>query len=379
MLSNAYASETEAKNIVKDCKFNSSGGRNYGMLSDNRFRYNYSTNKAKNSYLEIIAQEDIYSLYIMWQDIPGEWILQENVNGNWIDIATYGNKNFLHEFVEVPAKKHIRILNNSGKAKALSIFEMEIYGKGKIPNTVQVWQESPNKCDILVLVAHPDDEYIFMGGLIPSYLDRGNKVIVAYLTHGIPLRRLELLNGLWNSGLKNYPVIGNFADVYRKNVKATYAAWGKDKSQKYVANLIREYKPEVIVSHDINGEYGHGAHKTAADIAINAVNIANDRSYESEFSPWQTKKLYLHLGDENTIKLDWEVPLKSYQGKTALEVAAEGYEFHQSQHGGRHDYKGQTFFFKVEVDGMFDSELFSLVYTNVGEDVAKNDFLENIN
>ncbi|NMD38039.1 MAG: hypothetical protein GYA87_05085 [Christensenellaceae bacterium] len=378
LIPNAIANELEAKNIIKECKFSSSGGRNYGMLSDNRFRFHFSTNKAKNSFLEITAKEDIHSLYIMWQDLPGEWLLQENVNGEWFDIEAYGKKGFLHEFVEVPAKKHIRILNNSGKAKALSIFEMEIYGEGELPKTVQIWEEAPNKCDILVLVAHPDDEYIFMGGLIPSYLDKGKSVMVSYLTHGVPLRRFELLNGLWHCSLKNYPVIGNFADVFRKNAKGTYATWGKEKSQNFVANIIRQHRPEVVVTHDINGEYGHGAHKAAADIAINAVKIAEDNNFVSEFSPWQTKKLYLHLGENNTIKLDWEEPLNSYDGKTALQVAAEAYQFHESQHGGRQDYKGRTFFFKVEVDGMFDSELFSLVHTRVGEDINKNDFLENI-
>ena len=43
--------------------------------------------------------------------------------------------------------------------------------------------------NILVIVAHPDDEVLGMGGTILKHAKKGDKVTVAYLTTGITSRR----------------------------------------------------------------------------------------------------------------------------------------------------------------------------------------------
>ena len=43
--------------------------------------------------------------------------------------------------------------------------------------------------NILVIVAHPDDEVLGMGGTILKHAKKGDKVSVAYLTTGITSRR----------------------------------------------------------------------------------------------------------------------------------------------------------------------------------------------
>ena len=42
---------------------------------------------------------------------------------------------------------------------------------------------------ILVIVAHPDDEVLGMGGTIKKHTKNGDSVVVAYLTTGINARR----------------------------------------------------------------------------------------------------------------------------------------------------------------------------------------------
>ncbi len=78
---------------------------------------------------------------------------------------------------------------------------------------------------------------------------------------------------------------------------------GKGKVRKYVMGLIRRYKPEVIVTHDGGGEYGHGAHKVCADVAKYCVENSADASVLPElakkYGTWSVKKLYLHMGEEN--------------------------------------------------------------------------------
>ena len=52
--------------------------------------------------------------------------------------------------------------------------------------------------NILVIVAHPDDEVLGMGGTIAKHVDKGDKVRIVYLTTGITSRR--------NSGYKSSSV-----------------------------------------------------------------------------------------------------------------------------------------------------------------------------
>ena len=126
-----------------------------------------------------------------------------------------------------------------------------------------------------------------------------------------------------------------------------------------------------IVAQDINGEYGHGVYRLNTDTLMKALDIVNDASWFTEsaqiYGVWQVKKCYLHLYEENRLTMDWSHPLKRFGGKTALDVAKEGYACHLSQQG-----KPQ---YKVRDYGAYDCRKFGLYYTTVGPDVIKNDFL----
>ena len=85
---------------------------------------------------------------------------------------------------------------------------------------------------------------------------------------------------------------------------------------------------------------------------------------------WDTPKCYIHLWKENVIDMDWRQPLEAFGGKTAFEVAEEGFRRHVSQ---------QVTDYHVEDWGPWDNSLFGLFRSTVGPDEAKNDFFENLN
>ena len=112
-----------------------------------------------------------------------------------------------------------------------------------------------------------DDEILFFGGAIPYYAaERNMQVVVAYLTAGnmsdlarenrVTGRRSELLNGLWEMGLRNYPVVYDFWDKFSKKLDSAYEAVGKKKVHEAMVELLRKCKPEVVLTHDVNGEIG---------------------------------------------------------------------------------------------------------------------------
>ena len=208
-------------------------------------------------------------------------------------------------------------------------------------------------------------------------------VVVCLLTCATPVRRSELLNGLWVCGVRQYPDIGTFWDKYTNSLKAQYDVWGKTTVLSYVTGLIRRYKPEVIATHDVDGEYGHGAHRVCADACLQCVKQAADpgkyKASASTWGVWQPKKLYIHMYKQNQIEFDWDAPLTCFDHLTGYAVAENAYAKHASQTGKGYKVNGKRIPFIVEPrDSQYSCYLFGLAYTAVGPDINKNDPFENI-
>ena len=77
----------------------------------------------------------------------------------------------------------------------------------------------------------------------------------------------------------------------------------------------------------------------------------------------------MHLYAQNQIQMDWNQPLDESGVITPMFLAREAFDRHRSQ----------TALYSMSSDGKrFDNSLFGLYYSSVGEDVEKNDFMENI-
>lgn len=324
--------------------------------------------------IEFHSDEPCYGMYICWAEPPKAWQLLRYENDAWVLEKEYEESSIVHQFYPLNglSKFKVKPIKKSSKAGIAEVF---LFSEGAPPSFVQNWNISNSKADLLVLFAHPDDEVLFLGGTLPYYAGHLKKeVIAATLTCGNRARRSELLNSLWTCGVKNYPVFLDIPDVFSKRLDRAYASAGKKKVLDKVTTLFRKYRPDVVVTQDINGEYGHGQHRICADAAIRCFKHASDESYilkNNNLPTWQIKKLYLHLWKENSVIMDWDEPLDSFGGKSAFEVAKEAYAHHKTQHR----YKQ----FKVEPkDSKYSCYHFGLHQTSVGLDSLKNDFFENI-
>ena len=376
-VSGAVASE--AMDISDDCTFKgSSNKRKPTLLHDKKFTTSWESNKTKTPWLSVTAPAGmpIHGLYICFATMPEQWEIQIADGQDWMTYQQ-GDTRFLHTYVNIPeGAEKIRIISTSEKKTAMRINELYALSEGDVPSWVQRWEPTHEKADILFLSTHPDDELIFFGGAIPTYAaEQQRKVVVAYFTYSNVARSSELLNGLWHMGVRNYPVIGEFRDAYAKNLKTAYKnAGGKNKVREWVTGLYRQYQPEVVVTQDKDGEYGHKQHMMIAETAQDCIELA---ATEGEFldsflkyGAWQVKKLYLHLWPENQITFDWNVPLVSMNGSTGLELANEAYALHKTQ-----EASGMSV---TETGAEYDNRVFGLAFSTVGEDVRKDDFLENI-
>ena len=386
VLAAGTAFAAEAADITDLCKITRSySTRSNTNMTDKKYTSYWEAEKTKDPFIQATAPKDqlIGGVYICFGSLPDSWEVQVSKDGKKWETAAQGPA-YYHAWVQLPEPaRYVRMKVTTGKQFTLRVNEIFFLGVGDKPDWVQDWQPTPEKADIMFISTHPDDELIFFGGAIPTYAtERQRDVVVAYYTRSNSTRSSELLNGLWYMGVRNYPVIGAAGDQVRsKTAEKAYTNVGKseragrEKVNEWVVGLYRQYKPEVVVTHDINGEYGHGMHMMISDAAYNAIPLAADEDQFTEstvaWGTWEVKKFYRHLWPENPISLDWNVPLASMGGATGLELADSAYElFHKTQESSG---------FSVMTTGQeYDNTAFGLVHTTVGEDVNKNDFLENI-
>ncbi len=372
------------------------------VLTDANYK-TYSTAKAGNSVV-ITYPEGIDSIYIVYdQPTENTWTLTDTASGKSV---TCGEELFLHQFEDLKD-----IFGNAPAEVRLEFAEGDILADiyafhGEHPDWVQIWRPSLEEADLLLLSTHADDEQLFFAGLLPYYcMERKLDVQVVYFIQHFHKKHIvfnhdrqhELLNGLWHVGVRNYPYISEFPDSFgsgdtpEEAMKVLmnsfrYYGYKYDDCQRFAVEVIRKFKPLVVVTHDFKGEYGHPAHCLNADVTTKAIKLAQDPAKYPEsaekYGTWAPQKVYIHLYNKNPIVMDWDTPYESMGGKTPFEMTQEGFGFHKSQHGYwfyRWIYGRSNSPVKKATDIKTYSPCdYGLYYTSVGEDVAKNDMMENV-
>ena len=268
--------------------------------------------------LEAEDGSSIGAVYIEWNNEVKPYTVRTDTGD--IPGGTYG---FIHEFIAL-SQPSSQVTFVFPEGTTMGIYNLRIFSDEHVPDDVQIWEPPCERADILMISSHADDEILFMGGIIPTYVPQGAAIQVAYMTEfwtTTPIREHEKLNGLWREGLRNYPVCGNFKDIYVTSIEDAEEKYDRSKLVDYDMDLIERFRPQVVVTHDFNGEYGHGFHMLTASAVAEAL----------EKSDYDVPKAYFHLYDENAIHMDLNIPIESMGGKTALDIAKEAYLKHESQ------------------------------------------------
>lgn len=353
---------------------------------------NYNTySKAKEGgTVSLTSDAGIASVYVVFDRVPSAWSLTDGT-----DTVECGQNGFLHEFVDVAAH-----LGSAPTSLTLtfpentSIADIYTFPEGDLPDWVQIWQPPCEAADILLLSSHSDDEQLFFAGVLPLYAgERGLDVQVVYLvnhfdTHNRPH---EQLNGLWEVGVRHYPVISDFPDLYSESLDGAisiYKSYGHSYEDfcRYITDCLRRFRPQVLITHDTEGEYGHGTHILCTAAVQESLLFAANASVYPEsaaaYGPWDVPKTYLHLYKENPIVMDYDVPLSAFGGKTAFQVSQDGFAHHKSQHW--------TWFYnwiygkkaspitKASQINYLSPCRYGLYRSTVGVDVTGGDFFENL-
>ncbi len=359
------------------------------------------TTSTETNTITIESDKAIKSVYIIFRKntVPFDIACGENTHS----VET----EFLHSYTKLPESfTDCKKITVNFKEKA-NVSKIAVFSDGILPDWVQVWEKPYDKVDLLLTSTHADDEHLFFAGLIPYYaMEKNHRVQIAYFTNhnnNNPDRNHELLNGLWAVGVDHYPIIGPFPDMYAKTEQYNDAAqveiatqkafkdllnlgYTEEKILEYQTELLRRLKPLVVIGHAFNGEYGHGQHVVNMRTLIKAVENAKDINYFPEsaekYGAWDTPKLYIHEYEENNITMDWDTPYESMGGKSAFQMSQEAFKYHKSQHwtyfwNWLNGTTAKPITKSTEAKNL-KCNSYGLYYTTVGQDVAKNDFFENV-
>lgn len=166
---------------------------------------------------------------------------------------------------------------------------------------------------LLLALAHPDDESFGYGGLISRYVAEGVDVYLICTTNGdVGTVSPEMLNG-YNSvaelrlaelacasqklGFKQvftfgYKDSGMMGSETSNDPACSWQAPREELAHK-VVEVIREIQPQVILTFNKYGGYGHPDHIAIQRAATDAFTLAADPNYHTDGQvPYQAQKLY---------------------------------------------------------------------------------------
>jgi N-acetyl-1-D-myo-inositol-2-amino-2-deoxy-alpha-D-glucopyranoside deacetylase len=167
---------------------------------------------------------------------------------------------------------------------------------------------------LMAVHAHPDDEAIATGGILARYAAEGVRTVLVCCTRGelgeivdptvaqpenLPAVREAELRAACD--LLDVSAL-HFLDYYDSGMMGTpendapHSFWRADLDEatgRLVA-LVRQYRPQVLVTYDANGFYGHPDHIQAHRVTVEAFHAAGDptRYPQQGVTPWAPSKLY---------------------------------------------------------------------------------------
>jgi LmbE family N-acetylglucosaminyl deacetylase len=248
------------------------------------------------------------------------------------------------------------------------------------------------KADILLVVAHPDDEGAAVAYLARA-IDEGKRVAIVYGTRGSSganevggeqaaalgaIREIEARRSVAMLGITNVWFLDG-KDTASQNVLQSLSNWNHGEALQQLVRLMRLTRPEVVMSF-LPGTFvgeDHGDHQASGVLATEAFDLSGDpvafpeqlagptkrlESLLDNLRAWQPKKIYYFadaekedifrgLGPEYSVK-DVSKTFKHPYWR----LAVDGYLAHETQARS----------FGEAVKAMSDAQIEKLVMTDWG-------------
>lgn len=207
---------------------------------------------------------------------------------------------------------------------------------------------------LLLVHAHPDDESINNGATMARYAATGAHVTLVTCTLGEegevippalahlaadregglgPHRVGELAAAMKELGVTDHRFLGGpgrYRDSGMMGVEQNHrpgAFWSADvdEAAAHLVGVIREVRPQVLVTYDPDGGYGHPDHIQAHRVATRAAELAADPAVRPDLgAPWEIAKVYWNRAPRSVVedgfaRLRTELPGLPFDASAALD------------------------------------------------------------
>jgi N-acetyl-1-D-myo-inositol-2-amino-2-deoxy-alpha-D-glucopyranoside deacetylase len=175
--------------------------------------------------------------------------------------------------------------------------------------------------------AHPDDESINNGATMAKYVAEGGKVTLVTCTRGeegevlVPElthlaatdhdklgehRVTELAEAMSILGVTDHRFLGHYRDSGMMGTEPNERPdcfWKSDLDEAAgkLVEIIREVKPQVMITYDEFGGYGHPDHIKAHQVAMRAAELAAEATFGSG-TPWNIEKIYWNVMPRSVVE-----------------------------------------------------------------------------
>jgi N-acetyl-1-D-myo-inositol-2-amino-2-deoxy-alpha-D-glucopyranoside deacetylase len=173
---------------------------------------------------------------------------------------------------------------------------------------------------LLLVHAHPDDESIGNGATMAMYAAQGVRVTLVTCTRGeegevlVPElehlaaahddrlgehRVVELATAMEALGVKDHRFLGGPGRYRDSGMMGeptndrpdVFWQADVDEAAGLLVEVMREVRPQVVITYDENGGYGHPDHIQAHRVTMRAVELAADAGHGTG-EPWQVSRVY---------------------------------------------------------------------------------------
>ena len=183
---------------------------------------------------------------------------------------------------------------------------------------------------VLTVFAHPDDEGFGSGGVLAMLASKGARLITVCATDGAvgeisdptlatpetlaqvreeEMRRAMALTGAAEVRFLGYRDSGMNGTEDNNHPDCLNQAAPEDVVEKIVT-LIRELRPEVVMTHDPTGGYGHPDHIATYHHTKDAFGAASGPDYPNAGEPWAPRLLYYVCFPRSNFRKIWEKMLE---------------------------------------------------------------------
>ena len=257
-------------------------------------------------------------------------------------------------FLPVESASRMEILCPQGSKSMISLCEVKVCASGYEPTNLP----KTEPVDLMLILSSVSEELDLLGGVLPLYAgEHGIKTAVVYVGRDNGNQVQEAFCAYEAMGLDAPLLFLQKEDHQTYNLSQMHARWDEPKLRDELGKLLFLCQPKIVVVCDPDDSFSPA--RTAYTAGLVRDLVVN----RAERLGLGVRKLY-HLAANGKTKLDCTVPLTVYGGRSAAEVAREGYAQYRSE---------------VSYGTVIPETLrFTLAYTTVGADERGDDLFEHI-